>query len=182
MRSAGPFGWWLLTFFFAASLVAPSADGQSARDSRADVLTIVNSRQTDVPSERAQVLMLTTCHMVAEQFHRKMEDVDLKITLILGEPSERFAINDSGRMTMYLQRWDESRFVNGVISGAIERLMPPHTRKQMFAEIVQRTDKIAPVAANQLRNTPVSPRPDFSPGCMSATSRSPCKWPDPVQW
>lgn len=182
MSFAGPFGGCLLTFFFVASLVAPVANGQSARESPAEMLTIVNSRQTDVPSERARVLILTTCRMVAEQFHRRMEDVNLKITLILGEPSEQFVINDSGRMTLYLQRWDESRFVNAVISGATERLMSRHTREQMLAEIVQRTDKIAPVAANQLRNKPVSPMPDLPPGCMSAMSQSPCKWPAQVQW
>lgn len=181
MRSRGPIAW-ILTSVFIASLVASVAHAQSVREPHADALTIVNSRDSHVPSDRARVLMLTTCHMVAEQFHRKMEDIDLKITLILGEPTERFAISENGRMTLYLQRWDESRFVNGVISGAIERLMPLRTRQQMFTEIVHRTDKITPIAANQLRNKPGSSQPDLSPRCMSAMSQSPCSWPQPVQW
>jgi len=52
---------------------------------------------------------------------------------------------------MYLEHWDEGKFVDGVIISAIQWLAPLHLRKQMFKEILRRTDKIAPVTANQLR-------------------------------
>lgn len=132
-----------------------------------------------MPGERARVLLLTTCRVVAEEFHQKPEDVDLKVTLLLGESNERVAIDDTGRMTLYLERWDEIKFVDGVITAAIQKLTPLPRRKQMFAEIHRRTDKIAPVSASRLRTSGTSAPilgPDFSSSCINAVNKSPCSW------
>jgi len=124
--------------------------------------------------------LLTTCRLVAEDFHRKPEDVDLKMTLVLGERDERYAIDESGRMTLYLESWSEPKFVDGVITGAIQRLTPLRTRKQMLVEILHRTDKVAPVSADRLRmpggNRPL-PRGAMT-DCISAMSDAPCTWPN----
>jgi len=77
-----------------------------------------------MPGERARVLLLTACRVVAEEFHQRPEDIDLKVTLLLGESNEHVAIDDSGRMILYLERWDETKFVDGVITGAIQKLTP----------------------------------------------------------
>jgi len=172
----------LLFFALLASSAIPIAIGQTGKQSgRPDLLTIVNSRQSDVPIERARVLLLTTCSVVAEEFHKRPEDVDLRMTLVLGEQHERVAVDDSAGMTLYLERWNETKFVDGVITGAMQLLMPLHTRKQVFTEILRRTDKIAPVAANQLRipstNSPV-PRRSLMQDCISALNSAPCSWPD----
>jgi len=172
----------LLVLALFASLVIPIANGQTnTRAARPDLLTVVNPRQTDIPIERARILLLTTCRVVAEQFHKRPEDVDLRMTLILGDPGERVAVDDSGGMTLYLERWNETKFVDGVITGAIQQLMPLHTRNQMFTEILHRTDKITPVAANQLRMPSTNsslPRRGLVPDCMTAISNSPCSWPN----
>jgi len=169
----------------AVMCVGPAANAQIATPSkdagRADVLTIVNSHQVNIPGERARVLLLTTCRVVAEDFHRKPEDVDLRMTLVLGEREERYAIDETGRMTLYLESWNETKFVDGVITGALQRLTPLRTRKQMLAEILRRTDKVAPVAVNRLRtpgNHPPMPRSTMTPDCISAMSDSPCSWPN----
>jgi len=174
----------LLTAIFACTFVVQLAIGQSSESSpnslRPDILTIVNSRQIDMPGERARVLLLTTCRVVAEEFHQKAEDVDLKVTLLLGESNEHVAIDDRGRMTLYMERWDETKFVDGVITGAIQRLTPLLRRKQMFAEIHRRTDKIAPISASQLQTSGTSApilRPSLSQNCMSAANNFPCFWP-----
>jgi len=103
------------------------------------------------------------------------------MTLILGDPDERVAVDDNGGMTLYLERWNETKFVDGVITGAMQLLMPLHTRKQVFTEILRRTDKIAPVAANQLRipatNSPL-PRRSLMKDCISALNSTPCSWPN----
>jgi hypothetical protein len=110
----------------------------------------VNPSEIDIPGDRARVLLLTTCRVVADEFHRKPQDVELTMTLVLGEKDERYSIDTNGRMTMYLEHWDEGKFVDGVIISAIQWLAPLRLRKQMFTEILRRTDKIAPVTANQL--------------------------------
>jgi hypothetical protein len=169
-----------LALAFAGAAIAQI--GVPSKDSgRPDVLTIVNSRQVDVPGERARVLLLTTCRVVAENFHRRPEDVDLKMTLVLGGREERYAIDETGRMTLYLESWNEAKFVDGVITGAMQRLTPLPARKQMLSEIVRRTDKVAPVAVNRLRipgGYPPVPRSAMSPDCISAMSDAPCSWPN----
>ena len=162
---------------FAYAQSVAQSNGQL---SRGDSLTIVNSHQTDAPQERARVLLLTTCRVVAEQFHRKPEDIDLRVTLVLGDPNERVGVDENGVMTLYLARWNETRFVNGVITGAIQRLTTSGARKEMYAEIERRTDRVAPIAANQLRisnrNEP-QPRQGIVRDCISAANASPCFWP-----
>jgi hypothetical protein len=160
------------------------ASGQGAQSTpaspRPDILTIINSRQTDIPGERARVLVLTACRVVAEEFHQKPEDLDLKVTLLLGESNERVAIDDNGRMTLYLERWDETKFVDGVITGAIQKLTPLPRRRLMFSEIRRRAEKIAPIPVSQLRiSGPSVPtlRPSLSSSCITAASNFPCNWP-----
>jgi len=168
-----------------ACMFAPQvAIGQSVPSvptlSRPDILTIVNSRQTDMPGERARVLLLMTCRVVAEQFHQEPEDVDLKVTLFLGGSNEHVAIDDNGRMTLYLERWDEIKFIDGVITGAIQKLTTLPKRKQMFTEIRRRTENVSPIPVSQLRiSRPSAPilRPSLSSSCITAVNNFPCKWP-----
>src|SRR5690349_17086838 len=92
-----------LAFALFTSLGIPIAKGQAGtRTGRPDLLTVVNSHQPDIPIERARVLLLTTCRVIAEEFHQRPEDVDLRMTLILGDPDERVAVDDNGGMTLYL--------------------------------------------------------------------------------
>jgi hypothetical protein len=182
MYSAEPVGVRKLLVFALFAVFVQIANGQiDTRTGRPDVLTVVDSRQTDIPMERARILLLTTCRVVAEEFHKRPEDIELRITLILGDPHERVAVDDNGGMTVYLEHWNETKFVDGVITGAIQQLMPLRARNQMFTEILHRTDKIAPVAANQLRMPSTNsflPRRSLVPDCISSASNSPCSWPN----
>ena len=167
-----------LVCFLAVPLVLSQSDTQSLRNlPRPDVLTIVNSGQNDLPGERARVLLLTTSRIIAEEFHQKPEDVELKITLVLGDPNERVAIDDNGRASLHMERWDETKFVDGVMTATIQKLMPLRRREKMFTEILRRTDKIAPIPANQLRAPGVSfpsPKAGNFRDCISAVSMTPC--------
>lgn len=173
-----------LSAILACTFGVQVAIGQSTQSSptlpRPDILTIVNSCQFDMPGERARLLLRTTCRVVAEEFHQKPKDVDLKVTLLLGESNEHVAIDNTGRMTLYLERWDETKFVDGIITGAIQKLTPFSRRKQMSAEIHRRTDRIAPISASQLRTLgkrAPTLGPSLCPNCMRAANNFPCFWP-----
>ena len=142
-------------------------------------VTIVNPQHQDVPEERVRVLLLTTCRVVAEEFHRNPTEVDLKLTLIVGDKNERSQVDQAGHLTLYLDRWNESKFVDGVITGAVQQLTPLQTRKKMWTDIVRRSNLIAPVSVTQLRGNAVSrpsPRLDLVPDCFSALRDAACPW------
>lgn len=174
----------LLAPSLACMFVVQGAMGQSAQSvpslPRPDILTIVNSRQIDIPGERARVLLLTACRVVAEEFHQRPEDLELKMTLLLGESNEHVVIDETGRMVLYLERWDETKFVDGVITGAIQKLTPSSRRRHMFAEIHRRTDNIAPIPVSQLRisgtRAPML-APSLPSSCINAVNNFPCSWP-----
>lgn len=159
--------------------LAQTGSPLSARALAADRLTIVNPQHQEVPEERVRVLLLTTSRVVAEEFHRHPNEVDLKLTLVVGENDERSMIDLAGHLTLYMQRWSEGKFVDGVITGAVQQLTSLETRKKMFKDIVRRSDEIAPVPVNRLQGKSFSrPTPELNlvPDCFSALSEMPCPW------
>lgn len=171
----------LLVVALVLSFGSQAARGQDvsrlSREGNADMLTIVNPNQLDIPDERARVLLRTTCRLVAEEFHQKPKHVEITMTLVLGDPDERYSISKNGQLTMYLVRWNEGKFVNGVITSAIQWMASLQMRNQMLTEIVRRTDLIVPVSANQLRrpaeNSPLQTGGTY-PTCISAVAVTPC--------
>ena len=159
----------------------PTARGQGIRrsnhEAKADQLTILNQNQIEIPGDRARVLLIMTYCVVAGEFHRRPKDIELAMTLVLGERDEYYSIDKDGRMTLYLERWDEGKFVNGVITSVVQRLAPLHVRNQMFTEIRRRADRIAPVSAQQMRRPAGNPSPpggESYPMCISEVATTPC--------
>ena len=146
-----------LILFFGSSAARGQDGARSSGEGKADRLTIVNPSQLDIPDKRARVLLLTTCRVVAEEFHQKPKHVEITMTLVLGARDEYYAIDKTGRMTMYLEHWDEGKFVDGVIISAVQWMASLQMRNQMLTEIVRRTDPIVPVSANQLRRPAEKP-------------------------
>lgn len=171
-----------------AALFQPGAQSQTeqativtAADS--DALKITNPKHRDIPVARAQVLLLETCKIVADEFHRKASDIHVRINLVVGDADERYSIEKDGRITLYLDHWDEARFVDVVITGAMHQLSPPHLRRQMLTEVLKRSDQITPVSTKQLQGTPpmLPPRnPNLNDDCMSAVNSEPCSWSRPL--
>ena len=166
-----------LALVFGSPAVRGQEGARSSREGNANMLTIVNPNQLDIPDERARVLLLTTCRLVAEEFHQKPKHIEITMTLILGAQDERYSVDKKGRLTMYLARWDEGKFVNGVITSAIQWMASLQTRNQMLTEILRRTDQIVPVSANQLRrpaeNSTLQTGGTY-PTCISAVAMTPC--------
>ena len=166
-----------LALVFGSSAARGQDRAQPSREGKPNLLTIVNPNQLDIPDERARVLLRTTCRLVAEEFHQKPKHVKITMTLVLGDPDERYSINKKGQLTMYLVRWNEGKFVNGAIISAIQWMASLQMRNQMLTEIVRRTDQIVPVSANQLRRPTESSAlqtGDASPTCVSAVAMTPC--------
>lgn len=165
-----------LILFFGSLAVRGKDGAHPKRTKMTNLLTIVNPGQVEVPGDRAKVLLVTTCRVVADELHRKPNDVELKMTLVLGEGAEYYSIDKEGRMTLYLEHWDEVKFVNGVITSVVQRLAPLHLRNQMFTEILRRTDRIEPVSAQQLQRHGNSPLPttESYPTCSSEVAATPC--------
>ena len=139
------------------SLLGHFAPAQAGSSSAADApaaarVTIVNHQHQEVPEARVRVLLLTTCRVVAEEFHRHPDEVDLKLTLVIGDRDERSMIDKDGNLSLYMDRWNEGKFVDGVITGAVQQLTTLKKRQKMFTDILRRTDGIAPVSVEQLRS------------------------------
>jgi len=165
-----------LILVFGSSAARGQDGARSSGEGKADRLTIVNPSQLDIPDKRARVLLLTTCRLVAEEFHQKPEHVEITMTLVLGARDEYYAIDKTGRMTMYLEHWDEGKFVDGVIISAIQWMASLQMRNQMLTEIVRRTDLIVPVSANQLRRPTENPSLQTEgpyPACASEAGTTP---------
>ena len=144
-----------------------------------DRLTITNPQHQEVPAERARVLLLTTSRVVAEEFHRRPDEVNLKLTLVLGDKDERSMMDLSGHLTLYMDRWSEGKFVDGVITGAVQQLTSMQTRRKMFTDILRRSDEIAPVSVNRLRGETFNRQPpalNLVPDCFSAFGDVACPW------
>ena len=159
--------------------LAQASTPQGASSPAAARLTIVNPHHLEVPEDRVRVLLLTTCRVVAEEFHRHSDEVDLRVTLVLGDPDERSMVDQQGNLTLYMDHWNQGKFVDGVITGAVQNLTTLKARNKMFADILRRSDEIAPVSVNRLRgNASNRPSPGLTlpPDCISALSDAPCSW------
>jgi len=142
-------------------------------------LSIVNSKHREVPEDRVKVLLITACRVVSEEFRRDASETAFKLTLVLGGKEEHYTISPYGDLTLYLNQWNEDKFVEGAITGAVLRLTAPHTRKRMRSDVLRRASAMAPINVKALQggagSKPVLvPRP---PDCFSAVSDTSCPWP-----
>jgi len=142
-------------------------------------LTIANPKHLDVPRERAKVLLIETCRVVAKEFHaRNSSDVEYSLTLVIGEQDEGYGIDKVGNIILYLQQWNERKFVVWATRLAIQSLANPDREDRLAKEILRRADRILPVSKNALLGHDGSPRPASPTGletdCISAVRDEPC--------
>ena len=71
---------------------------------------------------------------------------------MLGEKEERYGYDDqSGVATVFLQEWNETKFVIAAMRFAVQHSIDPQRQEQMVVEVLRRSKQIAPVPAAQLR-------------------------------
>jgi len=65
-------------------------------------VTIKNPDQMDVPVRRVQIVFQTTCQAVSRELQVPEKDVEFPRLLVLGDPSERYVIDEHQLRTLYL--------------------------------------------------------------------------------
>jgi len=146
-------------------------------------LVLENPKHLIIPESQAQALFFTTTRVMEKEFNvpGALEN-KFRMTLVLGQKPERFTIDDpQGNGTLYLERWNESKFTTVTMRLAIQQLLVPERQQRMLDAIVRRAHEIAPVSARDLsRGTFDSPPMNFQDECIArmtnaAVSGIPCK-------
>ena len=135
-------------------------------------LTITNPKHLDLPEPRARVLLSETCRVVANEFHvHNPSDLEYSLTLVLGEKDEGYGIDNEGKVTLYLQQWSESKFIDEATRLAVQSLANRDRVQRLAKEILRRSNRILPVPQSSLCS------PDrFSQLCLElAQERTACQ-------
>src|SRR5690348_11632762 len=116
-------------------------------------LAIENPGHLEVPEQKASLLLNTACRVVAEKFRfGNRADRRLSLNLVLGSKVEHYSADtDKDAYTLFLERWDESKFTVAVTNLAIQRLVIHDRLPAIVAEVLQRTAQVATVPVDQLR-------------------------------
>jgi hypothetical protein len=116
--------------------------------------TIVNPQHLGVPEARAQVLHKIVQDVAAEHLHAHHKKDAPPLLLVLGENKEHFTFGGLNKVdTIYLEKWDEGKFVATDVSLAVQRLLSADSLNQMVEEISHRCDRLLPVSVDELRKT-----------------------------
>ena len=157
-------------------VVAVAAVVMSASFPSSAQLTIQNPHHLPVPEQKASVLMSTAGRVIAEHFAvANGGERQFRLTLVLGSSDEHYTVEgDKGAYTLFLQRWDESKFTLAVTNLAIQRLVVNDRLASLVSEILRRSDQVTPVPAAQLRGSRITvpPLAGQTSGCLSAITEA----------
>jgi hypothetical protein len=166
--------WMTVTRFLVSTLLFLVTEGLSQAQ-----LTIVNSKHLDFPEDTARVLLVETSRVVANEFRvRNPSDVEYPLSLVLGEKEEGYGTDSEGKVTLFLQVWSESKFVDAAVRLAIQSLADHKRVQRLSKEVLLRSDRSLPVSSGSLSRHdgfrrprgPIDPRAD----CISAVRDRPC--------
>ena len=128
-------------------------------------LTISNPQHLDVPEQRARVVWTMTFRVVARELRlRDVSTAEFPAVLVLGVKDEHYTEDEHGVFTIYLDRWNETRFAFAAMRLAVQRLVAREIGNKMLREIVKRSDQIAPVTAKELQGSESALRASPSQG------------------
>jgi len=115
-------------------------------------ITIKNPKHLSVPYDKPPVLFRIACQQVAEEFHIvDPAKLQFPVIVVLGEASRYTADEDTQTYTIYMERWDEVRFVSSVVMLAAHRVVTRERYKKMVLEALRRANEIMPVQAADLQ-------------------------------
>lgn len=120
-------------------------------------VAVTNPQQLEVPEERVQVLHRIVQRVVADYLGiRESKPVPLRFEL--GQEREHFTLGASdGADTVYLKKWDESKFIASDVCLTVQHMVVAHGLSQMTQEISRRTDQIATVNKSELNRSETHP-------------------------
>jgi hypothetical protein len=121
---------------------------------RAGKVTIENPKGLTVKQEEVSLLYTLVCQQVAESFHVKnYKDIEVPLTLVLGEERERYLIDHLTRGgIIYLQQWSESHFAAAAVMIAFHHVLSSDQFQVVAAKALKRFSKIAPETLTTARN------------------------------
>lgn len=139
---------WLLTAAFLSSLAPGSACGAA--------VTIENPKDLPVDPGQVNLLYAMTCQEIAEGYHvRNYKDLQVSLTLVLGEDDERYVIDHfTGAGTVYLKQWSEQNFVAAAVMIAFHRVLSNDRFKSEVTKILTRFERVKPQTVTALRHRP----------------------------
>lgn len=149
-------------------------------------LAIENPRHLQVPEQKASLLLNTACRVVAEKFRLSNQgDHLLSLKLVLGSKDEHYTADaDKDAYTLFLERWDESKFAEAVTDLAIQRLVVRDHLVSLVTEVLRRSAQVTPVPVTELRENKTSgqqlrgsqglgqPSPSETSGCLSSVTEA----------
>jgi hypothetical protein len=136
---------WLLT----AALLSLFASGPAF----GAVVTIENPKGLPVDEGQVNLLYMMTCQEIAEAYHvRNYKDIQVPVTLVLGEDDERYVIDHlTGAGTVYLKQWVEQNFVAAAVMIAFHRVLSNERFK--VTKILVRFERVKPQTVTALRRS-----------------------------
>jgi hypothetical protein len=115
-------------------------------------VTVKNPKHLSVPEDRPQILFRMACQRVAEEFHVvDPAKLQFPVTVVLGEASRYTADEDTQAYTIYVERWDDARFVSSAVMLAAHRVVTRERYKRIVLEVLRRANEVMPVQAADLQ-------------------------------
>ena len=142
--------------------------------------TVKNPQHLAVPEARATELHQIVQDVVADYFPGNHNLVQPKrgqpktqssqLVLILGENREHYTYGGiDGVDSIYLEHWDEAKFVASDVSLSLQHQLSRENLNRILQEISERSDRLLPVALDDLRNRRVA-----QPDLLRSPIGSPC--------
>jgi len=119
-------------------------------------VTIENPKGLPVDGTQVNLLYTMTCQEIADAYHvRNYRDVQVPVTLVLGEDDERYVIDHlTGAGTIYLRQWIEQNFVAAAVMIAFHRVLANDRFQSEVTKILARFERIKPQTVTALRHRP----------------------------
>jgi hypothetical protein len=153
----------LMTAVLRLSAQPRASASENRQYAMATQLIIENPQHLDFPEDQARVLLHIACRVLRKEFHlRRSFENDFRLALVLGESDERviFApigenrpvlVTESSRVpTIYMQRWDEGRFVMAALRVAVWEILNDKEELRMVQEILGQAGRVVPVPVHTL--------------------------------
>lgn len=167
----------LMAFLFSVPTAAQTAMTQTPATSTTEARTvaapdvelrrasfaIANPKNLKVPEPRAQALHQIVQDVVADYLHVRHKKQAPPLLLVLGGEKEHFTFGGLNQVdTIYLETWNEEKFVATDVSLAVQRLLAADGLNRLVEEISHRSDRLLPVSLDELRKGSVSePNPQL---------------------
>jgi hypothetical protein len=121
----------------------------------AAAVTIENPKRLPVDDTQVNLLYTITCQEIADAYHvRNYRDLQVPVTLVLGEDDERYVIDHlTGAGTIYLKQWIEQNFVAAAVMIAFHRVLSNDRFRSEVTKILSRFERIKPQTVTTLRRS-----------------------------